>query len=234
MPRFAYREVVAKTTPASNWSKFVAHPVADALLWLLANFTNVHPTLVTVTANAIGGGAAVAFLRGDRVGFLVGGALFYVAFALDAIDGALARLTGKTSLTGAWLDTIADFLRSQLCAACLTIGTYRATQDVRVFYLGFGLAAVIAFYYYLAEVSQKLTGQRPAQLARSQQGLSQWLQQRGIVPSPFGLPDLEGVCFVLFPILNMPLLGMWIACSLGAATRILVSLVVLRQLHRAS
>jgi phosphatidylglycerophosphate synthase len=232
MARFAYRELVAQTTPASNWSKFVAHPVADAILWLLANFTTLHPNVVTLIANVLGGGAALAFLRGDRTGFAVGAILFYFAFALDAIDGALARLTGKTSALGAWLDTIADFLRSQLCTACLAIGTYRATGDIRAFYLGFALAAVIGFYYYLAEVSQKLTGQRPAHLAKeSKHPLHLKLKRWGIVPSPFGLPDLEGVCFVLFPLLNLPLLGMVIAASIGAASRLLVSLVVLRTLQ---
>jgi phosphatidylglycerophosphate synthase len=232
--RFTYKQVVEKTTPASNWSKFVAHPVADRMLWLLVNFAPVHPNVVTLAANALGIGAGVAFLRGDRAGFVIGAIAFYLAFCLDAIDGALARLTARTSPTGAWLDTLSDFVRSIVCTACLTIGTFRwdPAVGVSVFALGFALVGVIAFYYYFAEVTQKLIGERPAQLAqRSRNGVAVAMQRIGLVPSPFGLPDLEGVCFVACPLIGVPVHGMWIAVVLGAATRALAAMVVLRRLH---
>lgn len=232
MARFAYRTVVEATTPASNWSKFVAHPVADRILWLLANHTGLHPNTVTALANVLGVAAAVCFTRGDRFGYLLGAACFYFAFALDAIDGALARLTGKTSKLGAWLDTVTDFLRSQLCAACLSVGVYRSSGDLRALYVGMALMGVIAFYYYLAEVSQKVLGKRPAQLAQaSSSKLPSLVRRMGIVPSPFGLPDLEGVCFVLGPALGAPFVAMGVALLLGSLTRVAAFLVVLRRLH---
>ena len=40
--------------------------------------------------------------------FLIAGGLFILAGFLDMVDGAVARVTGKTSVFGAYLDTIVD------------------------------------------------------------------------------------------------------------------------------
>lgn len=235
MARFSYREIIDATTPASNWSKFVAHPFADRVLWLLANFApRVRPNHLTLAAAVLGVGAGFGFVRGDRVGLAAGATLFYVAFALDAIDGALARLSSRTSASGAWMDTLLDFVRSQFCAACLTIGVARAhpSNAERAVFVGFGLCGLIAFYYYFAEVSHRIAGARPASMAKaSAHPLVAALRRAGIVPSPFGLPDLEGVCFVLGPLLNRPFTGMAVALALGAVSRAAAVMFVYRHLH---
>ena len=50
--------------------------------------------------------AAVYFL--SQQNFLIAGSLFIIASFLDMVDGAVARVTGKTSRFGAYLDTIVD------------------------------------------------------------------------------------------------------------------------------
>jgi hypothetical protein len=92
--------------------------------------------------------------------------------------------------------------------------------------LGLGL-----WYYYQAEVSEKLLGLRPAQLAKSSAGRLPVLAKLGLVPSPFGLADYEGVYLVLFPILGRPFEGMVVALVGGVLSRGWAAYVVLQQLR---
>jgi phosphatidylglycerophosphate synthase len=234
MARHSYAEVVAATVPLTNWSKFAVHPLADRLLWVLANFVPIHPNVLTLFAFGLGLVAAGYHLTGTASGLAVAAVLFYVAFSIDAIDGALARLSGKTSATGAWLDTVTDFVRSLVLAATFSIGTYRLTGDLRAIYLGMGLMGVTGLYYFLAEIGQKLTGERPSkQAARSTHPLLVRIRRVGLVPSPFGLADYEAVYLVILPLLGRPMLGMVIALAIGLASRVLAATVILRILVRA-
>lgn len=231
--RFTLAEAKAATTPVSNWSKFVAHPPADLVLWVLANHGSwIHPNAVTLLALALGGGAAACFALGTKVGLWGGALLFHSAFCLDAIDGAFARLVDKKSALGAWLDALMDFVRSMFVAPALAYGTYKMTGDVRALYAGFAVQGIGLLYYYLAEVSQRVLGRRPAQIATaSSHPIVVGMKRLGLVPSPFGLPDYEGIYLVLFPLLGEPLLGMIVAASLGLLTRAVTALVMLRQLR---
>ena len=234
MPRFSYAEIKAATTPSTNWSKFVVHPLADRLLWALANYApGVHPNAMTFVAAILGVGAAACFTRGDSTGFALGAVLYFGSFSLDAIDGAHARLTDQRSHLGAWLDTLFDFVRSMLLAPSLALGAYRATGDTSAVTAGFAVMGVSAAYFYLAEVSQKLVGQRPAGLAHSSaHPIARCVRQLGLVPSPFGLADFDAVTYIIFPLLGWPVEGMILASVVGGITRVATAAVVLRHLHR--
>jgi len=89
----------------------LVHPLADRLLWLLANYLPVSPNAVTLVAFVLVCIAAPFYARGNLSGFRIGAALFYAAFALDAIDGSLARMLKKTWALGAFLDVTLDFVQ---------------------------------------------------------------------------------------------------------------------------
>jgi hypothetical protein len=81
------------------------HPGAEALAGLLAR-TPVRPEVVVVfgTLTGIAGGALIG------AGWLKGGAaLLLLKNILDKADGALARLTGRASRFGRFLDSLGDF-----------------------------------------------------------------------------------------------------------------------------
>ncbi len=234
MPRFTYSDIKAATAPSTNWSKFVVHPLADRLLWALANYApGVHPNAMTLVAAILGVGAAACFTRGDSAGFAFGAVLYFGSFSLDAIDGAHARLTDQRSHLGAWLDTMLDFVRSMLLAPSLALGAYRATGDTSAVTAGFAVMGVSAAYFYLAEVSQKLVGQRPARLAHSStHPIARFMRQLGLVPSPFGLADFDAVTYIIFPVLGWPVEGMILASVVGGITRVATATVVLRHLQK--
>ncbi len=69
--------------------------------------TGVTPNMVTALGFAGALGAAVLVARGE---FLVGGIVMLVAGALDLVDGALARATGRVTAFGAVFDATLDRL----------------------------------------------------------------------------------------------------------------------------
>lgn len=79
----------------------VVDPVAHALLRV-----GVQPDAITL-AGTLGAslGALVFFPRGM---FFTGTAIVFFSVLTDLLDGTMARLQGRTSLFGAWLDSTCD------------------------------------------------------------------------------------------------------------------------------
>jgi CDP-diacylglycerol--serine O-phosphatidyltransferase len=70
--------------------------------------------VVTLLNAACGAGALLAFMQfcieGEAVFFELGTALLPLAFVMDALDGWIARKTGKGSVLGQDLDSLADIV----------------------------------------------------------------------------------------------------------------------------
>ena len=99
--------------------RFVEEPSARALqrLGLTPNAVTILGFLVTCVAAIL---VAMGHLRIGALVFLAGG-------ALDLFDGALARLTKKTTLFGAMLDSLMDRLGE--AALYLGLAVYALTND---------------------------------------------------------------------------------------------------------
>lgn len=229
--RYTFREVRAAVSPDTNWSKFFVHPVSDLLLYLLANHAPVHPNVLTGLALLLALAAAPLFASGDAFAMRLGAGLFYLAFALDSIDGGLARLTGRSSKLGALLDVGTDFLRSALLGAALTLGTASATGHAWAVPLGMGVTSLALYHYFLAEVSRRLIGSSPGGALG---GLGARLRSMGLAANPFGLPDMEAIALVIFPLLGAPLYGLALAAALGTLSRLAATALVVRRLAAGS
>lgn len=72
--------------------------------------------------------------------FLAGAALFFVAAAIDLIDGSVARVTGRATLFGAYLDTIVDRYMEAFVVASLL---FASLPDVWL-----PAAFWVLFYYF--------------------------------------------------------------------------------------
>jgi archaetidylinositol phosphate synthase len=117
-------EDVSGTTAASAESRragrelvleIVFRPLSNLLVPVLARI-GVAPTAV-VLANAVTGlGAAFALARGE---LLAAALLLLVKTLLDNADGQLARVTGRVTLTGRYLDTEADLVVNTAVFAAL-------------------------------------------------------------------------------------------------------------------
>jgi phosphatidylglycerophosphate synthase len=87
-----------------------AHRMTRPLVSRLAR-TRVTPNQLTALRLATGLGAVACFAVGDR---MQGGLWFLVSAFLDRADGELARLSGRTTSTGHWLDLGSDAVVTSL------------------------------------------------------------------------------------------------------------------------
>ncbi|MEV5459182.1 CDP-alcohol phosphatidyltransferase family protein [Streptomyces cellulosae] len=117
------------------WTVLLVDPLATPLVRWTAMWTRVTPNQITWAALVLGIGAAACFAQGDWQWLVAGAVVYHVSFILDCMDGKLARLTGKGSAFGAWLDYIFDRVRVLVCAIALMGGQYQRTEDVTYIWL---------------------------------------------------------------------------------------------------
>ena len=88
----------------SDWvrqrSRFVLNPIVHLL-----SRTGIHPHVLTVVGFLVASAAGVAIAAGKC---FLGGWLLLISGPFDALDGALARATGRESRFGAFLDSSLD------------------------------------------------------------------------------------------------------------------------------
>jgi phosphatidylglycerophosphate synthase len=127
------------------WNRFVARPLAAALLVPLAR-TRVTPNQITLATLVVfaAGGALLALGRGWSS--LVGGAVIIeLSYVLDCVDGQLARWKGTSSPVGAHLDFLMDELKAFLLVAAVAVRLWLAAGNARWLLEGLlGLVAVAA------------------------------------------------------------------------------------------
>ncbi|MFI6506666.1 CDP-alcohol phosphatidyltransferase family protein [Streptosporangium sp. NPDC050855] len=128
----------------SWWTVFLVDPVACRLTLLVANHTSVTPNGLTRLSLILGMCSAICFAGGRLV---AGALLFYVSFAVDCMDGKIARLKGTGTAFGLWLDYVGDRIRVVCCASGLASGQYAVTGDVSYILLGAGVAVLDLFRY---------------------------------------------------------------------------------------
>jgi CDP-L-myo-inositol myo-inositolphosphotransferase len=100
-------------------------------LQLTRMFIALHatPNQISVLGLATGLAGAWAASRGGYRPILAGAALFQLASVLDGSDGEVARLTGRQSPLGSWLDTLCDELTCLAFFTALPLGLHRQTRD---------------------------------------------------------------------------------------------------------
>jgi len=128
------------------FNRFVARPLAVPVVALLAR-TRVTPNQVTLASLAVFvlAAAGLVALPGHG-GLLAAVAVLTFSYVLDCADGMLARLTGRSSPFGSFLDFTFDEMKAYLLvAAC---GTRLALYDPRgtlwLYVALWGLAGVAA------------------------------------------------------------------------------------------
>jgi phosphatidylglycerophosphate synthase len=85
-------------------TRYLYRPISVPVASMLAR-TSVTPIQVTWVSAVLAGAAGVAFATSALV---LGAGLTLVASITDCIDGDLARLTGRGSRAGAFLDSVLD------------------------------------------------------------------------------------------------------------------------------
>ncbi|MGE5803331.1 MAG: hypothetical protein ACM358_13885 [Gemmatimonadota bacterium] len=97
------------------------------------------PTQVTIGGLGLALASAACLAHGSYLTGLLGAALYYTSMIFDCSDGEVARLTVRDSATGAWLETVVDYVTYFLVLGALVIAVNgRPGAD------GYRVAALIA------------------------------------------------------------------------------------------
>jgi phosphatidylglycerophosphate synthase len=131
--------------------ELVFRPLSNLLVPALVRI-RIAPPLV-VLANAVTGLlAAFVLFRGD---LLAAALLLQLKTVLDNSDGALARVTGRVTLTGRYLDTVADLVVNAALFAALAHVTGRPVLAACAFV---ALVVVLAFDFNVSELYREARG----------------------------------------------------------------------------
>jgi len=116
------------TDYARKWGRWIIEPIARALAWL-----GIPPNVVTVTGFVLNIGVGIVLALGY---IRWGGVCIILAAIFDALDGTLARIVGRTSRFGAFLDSTIDRLSEAVIFLGLLIWYTRlgARQEILLIY----------------------------------------------------------------------------------------------------
>jgi len=126
-------------------------PLSNLLVPVLAR-TGVAPTAVVLANATTGLVAALALARGE---LLAAALVLQLKTLLDNADGQLARVTGRVTLTGRYLDTEADLVVNALVFAALGHVTGRPVLAAVAFV---ALTLVLAVDYNVTELYREQRG----------------------------------------------------------------------------
>lgn len=84
-------------------------------------------------------------------------ALLLVGYALDSADGQLARLTGRGSVAGEWLDHVVDAVRLPLVHLSIAICLFRNGQEIWVVMVALSWVVVSSAWFFAQTLAAKLS-----------------------------------------------------------------------------
>jgi phosphatidylglycerophosphate synthase len=136
--------------------EWLFRPLAHPLVLVLARL-RVPPPLVVVSAGAAGVAAAVELGRGS---LLIAALLVQLKTLLDNADGQLARLTGRTSAFGRYLDAEVDLFVNASLFAALAWTTGHSALALAGF---IALTSVLSLNFNIERLSRRATAEPDAE-----------------------------------------------------------------------
>lgn len=195
---------------ASAYARWVNRP-AGRRLAALAYLAGLTPNQVTGLSALSSAGGLVLIAAGPATVLtgLAASLLLVLGYALDAADGALARLRGGGTFAGEWLDHVVDAAKMSLVHLAVLIGWWK----------GYGLAAewlAVPLAYEVIAVVFFFTIVLTDQLRRAHRGSSQMrLAGEGSSSVAYSfavLPTEYGVLALTFAVWGVP--EAFVACYL--------------------
>ncbi len=114
----------------SDYARPMGDWIARALVATPA--TPVHVSLVFILVGIL---AALLYLVGTYPAQIAAGLLLVIKSGIDAADGSLARLRGRPSRIGRFLDSIADFFINVAVLFAIGIAEYQRAGDGAAFWM---------------------------------------------------------------------------------------------------
>jgi phosphatidylglycerophosphate synthase len=223
---FSLNDIRTRSEPVGNWSKWVIHPFSDRILLIIANHSSLRPNNLTVISFLVALVSAVFFYQGDYKYLIIGGLLYELSFALDAMDGTLARLKNMKSHLGAFIDPYCDIWKGIILSNALIWGQFRKQPDMQLLPLEIWFISIFLAQTLFYEFRQKASGGKKEDITRgvhakiNKIGIKNKLQ--GKIAYPFTIVEFQTIVFFIFPILNRVKIGLIFSSMIGTINMLLI------------
>ncbi len=229
---FTLNDVRTKTEPVGNWSKWVIHPLSDRLLVFIANHTQWTPNTLTLLSFAMALIAAPFFCNGSHPYLVAGGVLYELSFALDAMDGTLARLKNLKSHMGAFIDPYLDTWKGLILSIALLFGQYRQ-NDTGLFLLEIWFIFIFMAQPLFYEITRKAAQDKKEEILK---GVRDKISKKGKTQDrmlyPFTIVEFQTIAFFIFPLLNKVKSGLFLASLLGTINMLAINFIFILAVAR--
>ena len=194
--RLADAQKSGKGSPA--YSRFINRRLGRGLA-AAAHVVSLTPNAVTLVSAAFtfAGIAVLAVAPPSWWTGLTVSLLLVLGYGLDAADGQLARLQGRGSVAGEWLDHMIDSLKTTSLHLAVLISAYRFSDLPELWFLvPIGFAVVASSSFFAQILNEQLRRNRDSGQASSTEvaGRPSILVSLLKVPTDYGVLCL---CFVL-------------------------------------
>lgn len=171
----------------------VAEKFALPQLWLVANFTNLTPNMITAINMLIWIVASIFFSQGY---FIIGGLLFFWGHTLDIVDGRLANLKNLNSKFGKFFDSLVDIFG----VGIILIGLSYSTGLIKVIALYMIFYLMLQLLYSLMYIANE--NKLLVEKIDVGGGLRNWLSKRRL-RLLYSATDTHLLMFVACPLLTI-------------------------------
>lgn len=134
------------------YTKFIR--LASVSLALKLKNTKIIPEQIVILGLLAGLFSAFFYSRGTYPAVLFGSLLYVLAWFLDFVDGDLARITGKVSERGEWLDSLSGRFLEMAVYFGVCFGLARIYSPQKIWILGF---TIVALHHIIVSIMSKET-----------------------------------------------------------------------------
>jgi phosphatidylglycerophosphate synthase len=229
---FTLKQVEGKLVLRSWWAVFGVLPLANRLVVLVCNYTELTPNQITSVSSAFRLLAALCFLGGGRWGLVAGALCYYLAYVIDCIDGPVARLKGRISAFGRYFDHLSDLVGDILILAALAYSQRLLFTPLVLAMLFMHIAE--SYISYLANMALE---SRNDQGIPADGGSLGWFRnyRRFFFSRNFksflSFPDYEALTLLFFPLIGLPEQGLRIGFHVLLVTTLYTVLSSFVSLH---
>lgn len=201
-------EDVEKVLPLKSWWAMVGVlPVMRPLTLLIVNHTGITPNSITIGSIICRVVTMIAFATVTREGYMLGALAYYVAYLLDCMDGAVARLRKMSSEFGRFLDHVGDLVGDFMILSVLAY-THEVLLTPMVSAMLFMHLAECYISYLAGTLCRDVPAGTPSfPLFRLINGYRDWWFSRNM-KSFLSFPDYTALIFMVFPLCNRPADGL--------------------------
>lgn len=191
------------------WALVCIYPLARRLTVFIVNHTRITPNQITFCAMGLRAITVLSFWQGSRLCLIVGAVAYYLAYVCDCTDGTVARITGKSSELGRYLDHVSDLVGDAVILFALAWSQRMFMTPMVLGMLFMHVAECYISYLSGFALAQQERPRSNFVLFRLVNRYRNWWFSRNI-KSFISFPDYNALVFVFFPLLGIPAAGLHI------------------------